>query len=171
MIPLLHKIPNDSRRSLTRCLQSLISAILFLIATSGCVSSQPTPDPRAGWTPQEGYEYLLGAQGFAFGGIGFAGQTSTGEFAFQAVLRSPGATEVFKLILAPRAQATGEGKLYALCGIRATDRDEFDQYAATIASTDAKVNTESGCMINEEKVADVVKRITDGDFDSGLKQR
>ncbi len=175
MIPQLYKRPTDNRRSLTRTLRSLISFILFLIATTGCVSSRTTSDPRVdirvSWTSQEGYEYLLVAQDFAFGGIGIAGQTSTGEYAFHAVLRSLGAAEVFKLMLSPGAHATEEGKLYALCGIRATDPAEFNQYAATVASTDAKVNTESGCMIDEEKVAEVVKRIANGGYDFHLKQR
>jgi len=152
--------------TLARFMRSAIPVFLFLLVASCCVSCRSTSDPRATWTSAEGYEYLIVSRRFALGGVGFAGATSTGEFAFRAVLRSRGAREVFKLVLSPGAQATEEGKLYALCGIRATDRAAFDRYAAFVVSTNAEVTTQSGCIVSHERVADVVKQIADGAYDS-----
>jgi hypothetical protein len=119
----------------------------------------------------EGYEYLIVARRFALGGVGIDGRTSTGEFAFRAVLRSRSAPEIFRLVLSPGAQATEEGKLYALCGIRAKDRAAFDGYAAILLSTNAEVATQSGCIAGHQKAADVVKRIADGAYDSRFTKR
>ena len=111
------------------------------------------------------------ARRFALSGVGFAGNTSTGEFAFRAVLRSRSAPEVFRLVFSPGAQATEEGKLYALCGIRATDRSDFDSYAAILVGTNAEVTVQSGCIVYEERAAEVVKRIRDGAYDSHFTKR
>lgn len=146
--------------------------VLLLALLGFCgVSCKSTHDPRTTWTPAEGYEYLIVARRFALGGVGIAGDTSTGEFAFRAVLRSRGAAEVFRLVFSPGAQATEEGKLYALCGLRATDRADFGEHAAILVSTNAEVITQSGCTIIHERAADVVKRIEDGAYDSSFLKR
>lgn len=139
------------------------SVLLLLIVGLPCLSCRSTRDPREGWTPHEGYEYLIVARQFAFGGVGISGATSTGEFAFRAVLRSRDSAQIFKLVF---SQGAEEGKLYALCGIRAAHLAAFDSYAKLIVSTNAEVTTMTGCIVGHEKAADVVKRITDGDYDS-----
>ena len=111
------------------------------------------------------------ARRFALGGVGASGDISTGEFAFRAVLRSRSAPELFKLVFSPGAQATEEGKLYALCGIRATERAAFDQYAAALVSTNAEVTIQAGCSVGHRKAADVVKRIADGVYDARVSGR
>jgi hypothetical protein len=152
-------------------MRSTIPVVLLALLGFCSVSCRSTHNPIATWTPGEGFEYLLVARRFALGGVGYAEVTSTGEFAFRAVLRSPSAPEVFKLILSPGAQATEEGKLYALCGLRATDRAAFDHYAAVSVSTNAGVTTQSGCIVGHERAADVVKRIADGVYDSDFAER
>ena len=152
-------------------MRSIVPALILLFAGVCCISCRTTHDPRATWTPGEGYEYLIVARRFALGGVGPVAQTSTGEFAFRAVLRSRSAPDVFRLIFSPGAQATEEGKLYALCGIRATDRAEFDQYAAMLMGTNAEVTTQSGCSVGHERAANVVKRIADGVYDSDFSKR
>jgi hypothetical protein len=140
--------------------------LLLLLCCVSCGSPGPSKhDPRASWTALEGYEYLIVARCFALGGVGPAGQTSTGEFAFQSVLRSPNASDVFRLILSPGSHSTEEGKLYALCGIRAKQRSAFDNLASTVASTNAEVITQSGCVVMHERAADVVSRIRAGSYD------
>ena len=102
------------------------------------------------------------ARRFAFGGVGVAGQTSTGEFAFQAVLRDRSARQLFKAVY---LQGTGEGKLYALCGIRVKDLNGFERFASPLVSTNAEVTTQSGCTVRHERAADVLKRIREGFYD------
>jgi hypothetical protein len=58
-----------------------------------------------------------------------------------------------------------------LCGIRATDRSDFDSYAAILVGTNAEVTVQSGCIVYEERAAEVVKRIRDGAYDSHFTKR
>jgi hypothetical protein len=76
--------------------------------------------------------------------------------------------QVFGLVL---SRGTEEGKLYALCGIRATDRASFARYAAIVASTNAEVRTLSGCIGSHEPAADVVGRIAAGVYDQYLREK
>jgi hypothetical protein len=122
----------------------------------------------ANWTPREGYEYLIVARRFAFGGVGIAGATSAGEYAFRAALRSRKPAQIFKSVF---VQGTEEGKLYALCGIRASDRAAFDSYAKLLVSTNAEVTTMRGCIVGHEKAAELVKQIAGGSYDSHLSTR
>lgn len=132
------------------------------------VSTPLTPDPQADWTPSQGFDHLVAARCFAFGGVGFAGITTPEEFAFRAVMRSPDSTELFKQAF---SKATNEGKLYALCGLRATDRPAFDAYAATVIKRNPKVSTASGCLFDTEPAADVLQRITNGVYDPFFTKR
>ena len=152
-------------------MRSTVPILILAIVGLCCVSCRSTHDPRASWSPHEGYEYLIVARHFALGGAGVAGDTSTGEYAFRAVLRSRGAPEVFKVIFLPGVDATEEGKLYALCGIRATDRVDFDRYATALVSTNPEVTTVAGCSIFQEKAGDVVKRIGSGTYDVYFSKR
>ena len=148
------------------------SILLLLIVGLLCLSCRSAPEPKESWTPSQGYEYLIVARQFALGGVGPSGHTSTGEVAFQAVLRARNPAQIFKLVFSHGLfEATEEGKLYALCGIRATDRAVFDSYAKLIVSTNSEVTTMRGCIIGHEKAADVVKRITDGVYDSHFVTR
>lgn len=156
---------------LTHVMRVTLSIFLFLLMGFSCVSCRSTTDPRATWTSGEGYEYLIVARRFALGGVGVAGETSTGEYAFRAMLRSRTASDSFKFIFSREVQATEEGKLYALCGIRATDRAAFDHYAAIVVSTNAEVTTLSGCIVLNPRAADVVKQIANGVYDSCFTSR
>jgi len=152
-------------------MRSIVPVLILFAAGFCCVSCRTTHDPRATWTPFEGYEYLIVARRFALGSVGADGGTSTGEYAFRAVLRAQNAPEVFRAVLSPGAQATEEGKLYALCGIRATDRSAFERYAVELVSTNAEVTTMRGCCVGSEKAADVVKQISDGVYDWHFTRR
>jgi hypothetical protein len=142
------------------------SILLLLIVGLLCLSCRSAPEPKETWTPSQGYEYLIVARQFALGGVGIDCRTSTGEVAFQAVLHSRNPAQIFKLVFSQGlVGATEEGKLYALCGIRATDPAAFDSYAKLVVSTNADVTTMRGCIVGHEKAADVVKRISEGSYD------
>lgn len=152
-----------------RSTASIVLSSMLALCCLSCHSLRPkTDDPRVSWTPFEGHEYLVVARGFALGGVGYAGQTSTGEYAFRAVMRAHNASDVFKAILSPQVETTDEGKLYALCGLRARDRAAFDAYSTTLTGSNAEVTTIRGCLTCKQKVAEVVKQIGDGYYDSEL---
>lgn len=146
-------------------------ALLLALLGCCCISCRSTHNPIASWTPGEGFGYLLVARRFSLGGVGIDGRTSTGEYAFRAVLRGQNPAGIFKLVLSPGAQATEEGKLYALCGLRATDRAAFDEQAAIIATNNAQVTIQSGCIVGSEGAADLVKRISNGAYDAYFTKR
>jgi hypothetical protein len=121
------------------------------------------PEPRKSWSSQEGEEHILGIREFAFGDIGSTRAISDGEYAFRAILRSPAAPELFR---SAYSQATMEGQLYILCGIRVTSRGSFDDYASPLLKDTRNVTTISGDVVKQEPIAEVVKRIADGAYDS-----
>jgi hypothetical protein len=123
---------------------------------------------KEAWTPREGYEHLCTVKKFAFGGVGYAGMTSEGEFAFRAVLKSPKAAEIFRDAC---LRATDEGKLYALCGLRQTDREAYDHYVAMFRVETRKVRTQSGCMWSEKPMDTVVQEIVNGSYDSHFAKK
>src|ERR1041385_6065269 len=102
---------------------------------------------------------MLDSKYFAFGGVGFVGTTSAGELGFRQVLDGPDAAARFKEAY---AEATIEGKLYALCGLRATDRSSFDRRAVDLRSETNQVMTMSGCIGMRESIRTVVQRIVNG---------
>jgi len=153
----------------------LLFAVLALSATS-CESrrhSQKMPppvdplEPEKSWSSEEGMEHLIAARRFAFG-ANTDGMISDGEYGFRAVLKNPEAPTLFKTAY---AQATAEGQLYALCGIRATDRSSFDDYAAPLRSETRDVTTISGRIATNEPITSVVQRIASGGYDQYFTNR
>ncbi len=120
------------------------------------------------WTPRDGYEHLCAIKKFAFGGVGYGGVTSYGELAFHAVLKSPKAAEIFRDAC---VQATDEGKLYALCGLRQTDREAYDHYVATFRTETKQVRTQSGCIVTDKPMSLVVQEIANGTYDSNFAEK
>jgi hypothetical protein len=158
---------NSFRHSMRLAIPALLIALLSCCG----IACRSTHDPIASWTPREGFEYLLVTRRFSLGGVGVDGRTSIGEYAFRAVLRARNPAGIYKLLLSPGAQATEEGKLYALCGLRATDRAMFHEQAAIIVTNNPQVTTQSGCIAGLEGAAEVVKRISNGVYDAYFKKR
>ena len=77
------------------------------------------------------------------------------------------ALEIMKLRLTRSAyqQATAEGQLYALCGIRVTDRSTFEDYAGPLRNQTRDVTTMSSGIATNEPIAGVVHRIARGNYD------
>jgi len=148
-----------------------VQLVLLLLIGFCCPSCRTPRNPIATWTPGEGYEYLIVARRFSLGPVSFDARTSTGEFAFRAVLRGQNARQIFKLILSPGAQATEEGRLYALCGLRATDRAAFEEQATIMARNNPEVTTQSGCIVARGRAAEEIKRISEGAYDSYFAKR
>ena len=146
----------------------LVSAFILVASGLFCASCRSTHDQGSTLTPEEGYDRLVEARCFALGPVGASADTSAGELGFLAVLRSRNPPAVFRLVL---SRGTEEGKLYGLCGIRATDRTSFASYAVMLARTNAEVRTLSGCIGGHERAADVVNRIAAGVYDQYFTKR
>ena len=102
---------------------------------------------------------------FALGGIGVAGTMSEGERALREVLKeSDGAARLEKLL----SDASPAGQLYALLGLRLRDRAAYERALQKLRTTDAKVQTARGCILQQESFRDLVKEIERGQYDNFL---
>ncbi|MEI9863626.1 MAG: hypothetical protein WDN00_03530 [Limisphaerales bacterium] len=71
-----------------------IAALLMLLSVeSGCCADSL---PQTTNSVQQAYQELLAVKYFAFGGVGYAGSTSPGETAFNAVLASTNALQLLQ---------------------------------------------------------------------------
>jgi hypothetical protein len=105
---------------------------------------------------------------FAFGGIGYAGATSQGEKDFRIIVSQPRALalEDFEEIY---NHGTPEAKIYALAGIRKLDAQRFKVLLESSQSSQEKVHTEEGCIVQERSWAKVTKTIDSGGYDAWLE--
>ncbi|PYI93850.1 MAG: hypothetical protein DME97_02945 [Verrucomicrobia bacterium] len=102
---------------------------------------------------------------FALGGIGEAGTMSEGERALREVLKeSDVPARLEKLV----SDASPAGQLYALLGLRLRDRAAYERALAKLRTTDAKVQTARGCILQQESFGDLVKEIERGQYDNFL---
>jgi len=155
---------------------TLISAVLLVLVSAASVSCKSwesrhvaqlrarldADNPHNFWSANEGYEQLITQKRFAFGGVGAAGATSDGEFAFRAVLRSPDSAKLFEDVF---SHGTREGQLYALCGFRSNDRKKIKTIAASLINNTDAVTITAGCFSTEESTGKVVQQIIAGNYD------
>jgi hypothetical protein len=136
-------------------LRITLSAVAILILLVPCTrSDQSAPDATLRKTGL-----------FALGGIGVAGTMSEGERALREVLKeSDVAARLEKLV----PDASPAGQLYALLGLRLRDRAAHDRALAKLRTTDAKVQTARGCILQQESFGDLVKEIERGQYDNFL---
>jgi hypothetical protein len=132
-----------------------LSAIAILVLLVPCTrSEQSAPDAM-----------LRKTELFALGGIGVAGTMSEGERALREVLKeSDGPARLEKLL----ADASPAGQLYALLGLRLRDRASYERALQKVRTTDAKVQTARGCILQQESFRDLVKEIERGQYDNFL---
>ena len=124
--------------------------------------AQPLRPPGSP-TAQQAYTNLLTVRRFAFGGVGYAGATSAGETAYRYIAAS---TNAFALFSAALTNGNAEAKLYALCGIRQFAPGTFKACAESLRTANPRVETLKGCIVHHEFAADVIKRISAGDYDA-----
>jgi hypothetical protein len=100
---------------------------------------------------------------FAFGGIGYAGETSKGEIDFKVVLSYP---QPVALTAFEKLYATGgpQGKSYALSGIKKLNPSRFKELLASAKASTDEVEVMRGCILSHESLGDVAKQIDLGKF-------
>jgi len=146
--------------SVKSIMRTTICLALLLGTINWCCAANADPPPP---TAAEACQRLMAVTRFAFGGVGFAGTTSTGEHSFKTVLASDDGLKLFHVIL---AKGSDEAKLYALCGIRRLEPQSFETAATPLVKKNPEVTTMSGCLVQSEEAATVVKRISSGVYDS-----
>jgi len=98
---------------------------------------------------------------FAFGGVGRAGMISQGEKDYKLILSRPSALSDFEKLLPvgnPQAQS------YALVGIRTLNRTRFRELSQPFRTSKVKVSTQRGCILSQESLSRIVRRIELGEY-------
>jgi hypothetical protein len=131
---------------------SAIAILILLVPTTR--SEQSAPDVT-----------LRKTELFALGGIGAAGSMSEGERTLREVLNESGVSARLEKLL---SDASPAGQLYALIGLRVRDRAVYERALQKLRTTDAKVQTARGCILQQESFGDLVKEIERGVYDNFL---
>jgi len=118
------------------------AAILLLILTLSVSATQ-----------NKNYQVVKSARIFAIGGIGYAGRITDEETAFDGLCKAPDVAEQFRRLL---REATIEGQMYALLGLRQVGAPDYKTQADRYRKSTRKVKTGSGCEIGPNKVSYVV---------------
>jgi hypothetical protein len=105
---------------------------------------------------------------FALGGIGVVGSMSEGERALREVLNEPGVTARLEKLL---SDASPAGQLYALLGLRVRDRAAYERALGKLRTTNVKVQTARGCILQQESFRDLIKEIERGQYDNFLDRK
>ena len=129
---------------------SVIAALIFFVPLTR--SDQSTPDATLRKTTL-----------FALGGIGVAGTMSEGERGLREVLKESDVPARLEKLL---SDASPAGQLYALLGLRLRDRTAYERALAKLRTTNAKVQTARGCILQKESFGDLVKEIERGQYDN-----
>jgi hypothetical protein len=116
---------------------------------------------------QLAYSVVSRSDVFAFGPVGFAGETSAGELAVRILTRYRKAPAIFQLIA---EQSTPAGQLYALAALHVLDRPAYVKARAK-RSLKTKATVQVGCIGGNESMSAVVKRIDAGTYDSFIPTR
>ena len=124
-------------------------AVIFLLILTLSVSAAQSG---------KNYQVVKSARIFAIGGIGYAGVITDEETAFNALCKAPDAAEQFRRLL---REATIEGQMYALLGLRQVGAPDYKVQADRYRKSTGKVNTGSGCEVGPDKVSYVVNQWSD----------
>ena len=107
------------------------------------------------------YETLRAAPRFAMGGVGYAGAISREEQALRTSLERPTAAADLQRLV---AEATLEGRLYALLGLKLLEHPSFDALVRPYLRSHENVRTMVGCMVDRATAATIARRIRRGDY-------
>jgi hypothetical protein len=111
---------------------------------------------------QNSYDLLKKASIFAIGPVGFAGTTSPTEKALREIVKQKDAKLIFAKLL---DEASPEGQMYALAGVKAVDAAEFKSRLKSYTTKSGHVCTEKGCMVSTKSISEVAKLIAAGNYD------
>jgi len=149
-------MPSTNRRDF---LQRLTLALLA--GVSGTLRAQN--EPRA--YDQRAYDRLRNVDLFAFGGVGFAANTSNGELGFRILLRQEKQQTLAQLEKL-YAEGNPQAKAYALAGIHTLNPQRFSELYAALPNVTVK--TAHGCILSRDSLESVAKEIALGAFDKQL---
>ena len=169
------------------CMKRTKIALLLILLCVG--QAQARQEPRfeishLSKSGQHAYQKLLSAKVFRLGGVDYAGAISAEELALRALLKEKRAVDAFKTI---EDEASPEGGLYGLLGLRLKDMASFrqavEQYKLKgepperasqfdiIRIPKGQIATEEGCLLINKDRDEVLAEIESGAYDKQLKKK
>jgi len=113
-------------------------------------------------TPELSYVQL-----FALGGINEEGRMSDGERTLREILKGPDAATRLQFTI---SHASPAGQLYALLGLRLTDRATYTRALQTLKRRNAQVEVARGCVHDRESFRKLLSEIDTGRYDRELSR-
>jgi hypothetical protein len=102
----------------------LVAAWMVLLPCAAAAQEGLFDESSLGKNGRSAYQTLLKVKLFAIGGIGYSGDTSDGERAFDILLEERDALTAFKSLT---EKATIEGGMYGLLGLKLNECDCFEK--------------------------------------------
>ncbi len=134
---------------------------LILVIALGLVCQNLTGSERPKSTDSP-VDTLKEASLFCIGGFGYAGTISPGEKALRELMkRTDAKLALIKLL----EEATPEGQMYALVGLKAVEPAELESRLNSYRKQSGQVRTARGCILSNEPISHVVKEVEAGQFD------
>ncbi len=134
---------------------------LILVLALGLVCQNLAGSERPKST-DEPVDALKKASLFCIGGFGYAGTISPGEKALRELMKRTDAKSALIKLL---DEATPEGQMYALAGLKTIAPAEFKARLKAYRTRSGQVRTARGCIVTDEPVSQVVKEVEAGQFD------
>jgi len=153
--------------------RSLVLAAALLLSATGSAQNYRSPELRQS-DLSKAYQKLQHAKLFNLGGVGFGAQITDEEKAFATIFDSATATILLQRLL---NDASPEGKLYALFGLRLKAPETFHTEAERLKEAPPEPNDElfppakgrvrlaHGCLLYEAEFQVAVEQIAKGQWD------
>ena len=147
--------------------RSILIAVFVVVAlvALGSFIYNPLPPSPAG---RKAVAQLINVQTFSLGPAGASSVFAEREDAFFAILSSRHASALFRELF---ERGTSEAQLYALCGLKLTDRTSFDACASRFLSETSTVATLSGCMGRDATRTEAITAVRSGFVEQHVKFR
>ena len=144
-----------------------IFLFLFCVILVSCSNdSQSTSDdtnvnpiPEITQIEQDAFEVLFNSAQFASSAVGIAGSPPQQVGAFQTILASENADNLFQKL---QTDAKIEGQMYGLCGLYLVNKAYFDAVVSDYYNSNTEVSTFIGCILSSHPVNEIIPSIEDG---------
>lgn len=137
---------------------ALMLTALFLTTVLAPAADKKPVVPEVAHSP---YEALSAVTTFSIGGVGVAGTISPMEKDFRALLMEPDAVMKCQKLC---TEATPEGKMYGLLGLKLKDEAAFTAALANFKDSKTSLREQSGCIMGTTTMGELAANIAKGSY-------
>jgi hypothetical protein len=99
---------------------------------------------------------------FGIGPVGYAGTISAPERALDQIVKQENSRQVLMQLF---GEATLEGQMYALVGLKQVDKSEFESRVKGFKGNSAELRTITGCIVSSHPASEITRAIAAGRYD------